>query len=328
VAVSAALVIVASLVLTAGSAQAGPTPVGLGTATAFAVRGGSGVSNVPTSVITGDVGLSPASGSSYTGLACSEVTGTIYAVDVAGPAPCSVGDAGLMTTVENDARTSFNTTSALPGATPTTVDLAGQSLVAGLYSFGGAPTNLSGTLTLDAAADPDSVWIFQASSSLITDTSSTVGFSNLPPGVSAGEMACNVFWTVGSSATLGASSTFVGTILASASISVLADATVTGRLLAANAAGAGGAVTLISDTITRPTGCEQIPAGTGGGPATTTTTAGGGGTTSTTSGTGGPNGPGGPGTGGPGGPGTGAPGGPGTPGTGRPPISGPPGFTG
>jgi hypothetical protein len=175
-----------------------------------------------------------------------------------------------MTTVENDARTAFNHTSALSGATPIAVDLAGQNLVAGLYSFGGAPTNLSGTLTLNAQSDPSAVWIFQASSTLITSPSSTVAFTNLPPGVTAAQLACNVYWTVGSSATLDTGTTFVGTILASASITANTGATVTGRLLAGNAAGAGGAVTLDTNTIIRPTGCATVPAGTGGTPATGT----------------------------------------------------------
>jgi len=260
------LVLAVSAVMAGGTASAAPTPLGLGTATSFAIRAGSGVSNIPTSTITGDVGLSPAAGTLYTGLSCAEVTGTIYSVDGTGPA-CVVGDLGLMTTVENDARTAFNHGATLSGATPLATDLAGQNLVSGLYSFGAAATNLTGTLTLNAQGDPNSVWIFQASSSLITSPASTVAFSNLPPGINAAQMACNVYWTVGSSATLDSTTSFVGTILASASITVNTGATVIGRLLAANAAGGGGAVTLDSDTITRPTGCASLTSGTGGTPA-------------------------------------------------------------
>jgi type VI secretion system secreted protein VgrG len=242
--------VTASALLSGGTAAAAPTPVGLGTATGFAIRAGDTITNVPTSSITGDVGLSPASGSFYTDPTfCAQVTGTIYSVDSTATIPCEVVDAGLMTTVANDARTAFNHTSALPGATPLATDLAGQTPVAGLYSFGAAATNLSGTLTLDAQADPNAVWIFQASSSLITSPGSTVAFSNLPPGVTAAEMACNVYWTVGSSATIDSTTTFIGTILASASISVNAGATVTGRLLAGNQGSGAGAVTLIMDTI-------------------------------------------------------------------------------
>jgi hypothetical protein len=260
------VIVVASSVFVGGgtATSASPTPVGLGTATDFAIRAGDQVTNVPTSVITGAVGLSP--GTAYPGLTCAEVNagaGPIYSVDGSGP-PCPAGaNPGLLTTVENDARTAFNHTSALAGATPTVTDLALLSpLVAGLYSFGHDPTsNINGTLTLDAQGNPNAVWIFQASSDLVTATGSTVQFVNAPAGIN---LACNVFWTVQSSATIGSGSTFVGTILASASITVGANATVEGRLLAANAAGAGGQVTLISDTITRPTGCAALPPGTGG----------------------------------------------------------------
>jgi len=263
------LVVAASVLLAGGAASASPTPVGLGTATTFAIRAGSGVSNTGAgTTITGDVGNSPGAGSQYTGLTCAQIIGNIYEVSAGGPAPCTQLNPGLMTTVENDARTAFNHTSALPGATPLATDLAGQNLVSGIYSFGAAATNLSGTLTLNAQGDPNAVWIFQASSSLITSPGSTVAFTNLPPGVTAAQLACNVYWTVGSSATIDTTTTFVGTVLASASITVNNGATVTGRLLAANAAGAGGAVTLINDTIVRPTGCATLPAGTGGGPAT------------------------------------------------------------
>lgn len=263
-----ALVSATSLFVGGGTAHAAITPVGLGTATPFAVRAGSGVSNVPTSAITGDLGLSPATGAAYTGLTCAEVTGTVYSVDGLAGLACEVNNAGLMTTVENDARTAFNAASALPGATPIGPDLAGLSLVSGLYGFGAAATNLSGTLTLDAQGDPDAAWVFQASSTLITSAASTVAFSNLPPGVTAAEMACNVLWTVGSSATLATTTSFVGTILASADITVTTDVTVIGRLLAANQGSGAGAVTLDSDTITVPTGCATLPAGSGGTPVT------------------------------------------------------------
>jgi Ice-binding-like len=258
------------VLLTGGTATATPTPVGLGSAGNFAVLAGSQITDVPTSAITGDVGLSPGSGAAI-GLACVEVTGTIYSVDAAGPL-CFANNPGLLTTARSDALTAFNHTSALSGATPLAVDLAGQSLVSGLYSFGAGATNLSGTLTLNAQSDPNAVWIFQASSSLITSAGSTVTFSNLPPGTTAAQLACNVYWTVGSSATLNSATTFVGTILASADITLVGatGTTVTGRLLAGN--GATGKVTLDHDTIIRPTGCAALPAGTGGTPATTTTT--------------------------------------------------------
>jgi hypothetical protein len=263
--------VVATVLMTGGTAGATPTPVGLGTATPFAILAGSAVTDIPVSTITGNVGLSPASGTLYQGLTCAEVTGTIYSVDASGPAPCVVNNPGLLTTARHDSLLAFTHTSALPGATPLSPDLTGKTLVAGIYSFGAAATNLSGTLTLDAQNDPNAVWIFQASSSLITSTGSTVTFTNLPPGTTTDQLACNVYWTVGSTATLNAATTFVGTILASASINLVGatGTTVTGRLLAGN--GATGDVTLNHDTIIRPTACATLPAGTGGETATTST---------------------------------------------------------
>jgi Ice-binding-like len=125
---------------------------------------------------------------------------------------------------------------------------------------------------LDARNDAGAVWIFQASSSLITSAGSTVTFTNVPVGTTASQLACNVFWTVGSSATLNSATTFVGTILASASITLVGatGTTVTGRLLAGN--GATGDVTLDHDTIIRPTGCAALTPGTGGTPTTASPT--------------------------------------------------------
>ncbi len=111
-------------------------------------------------------------------------------------------------------------------------------------------------MTLDGAGNADSVFIFQTNSSLITASSSTVVLTN-------GAQECNVYWQVGSSATLGTGSTFRGTILALSSISLNDSVTVHGRALARN-----GAVTLINDTFVSPT-C----AGTAGGGGTTATTA-------------------------------------------------------
>jgi hypothetical protein len=126
------------------------------------------------------------------------------------------------------------------GRTPVTavpVELAGRTLKPGVYS--GGTLGLTGTLTLDAAGDPSAVFIFKAASTLITGPGSRVNLIN-------GASSCNVFWQVTSSATLGAGSTFRGTIMALTSISLKAGATVDGRVLARN-----GAVTLITNTIRR-----------------------------------------------------------------------------
>jgi len=117
--------------------------------------------------------------------------------------------------------------------------------------YTGGTLGLTGTVTLDAQGDPNAVFIFQSASTLITASSSVVALIN-------GASACNVFWQVGSSATLGTNSTFVGTILALTSIAATTGVTIDGRLLARN-----GEVTLDTNTITSST-CTTTP--------TTTTT--------------------------------------------------------
>ena len=121
-------------------------------------------------------------------------------------------------------------------------DLVGQTFNAGVYN---ATTSLAvggvgGVVTLDGENNPDAIFIFQIGSTLITGASSSVSLVN-------GAQACNVFWIVGSSATLGANSTFNGTILASASASLGDGVNVQGRVLAST-----GAVTLLNDTINTP----------------------------------------------------------------------------
>ena len=156
---------------------------------------------------------------------------------------------GLLTTAKSDVTTAYLDAA---GRTPDTTfvsgdnQLGGQTLVPGVYSFGHATTaNLIGNLTL--SGDANAVWIFQASSDLVTASSSTVTLTG-------GAQACNVFWQVSSSATLNTSSTIQGTILALTSITVAHGATVDGRVLARN-----GKVTLDTNTITRPTCAPQPP---------------------------------------------------------------------
>ena len=247
-------------------AAVSPPTVPLGTAAPFALLAGSAITNVPTSTIGGDVGLSPDTGAGITGLTCAEVSGTIYTVDLGAPPACREQDAGLLTTAKNALTNAYDDAA---GRTPDNTyvgadnQLGGEVLVAGIYRFPAASTaNLIGNLELTGSADD--VWIFQATSTLVTAASSTITFSG-------GAQACNVFWQVGSAATLGAGSSFAGTILAHDDISLESDVTVDGRLLAGGQANHAGAITLISDTIIRST-CAAAPAPTAtSGPGATAT---------------------------------------------------------
>jgi len=202
---------------------AGPAPVGLGTAAPFAVLAGTpSVTNVGATEITGDLGISPAA--AVTGFPPGTVTGTIHKADA------------VALQAKNDLTTAYTVAAGLP-VTATHGTLAGLTLPGGVYNAGGVTLDLTGTVTLDGQNDANSVWVFQATSDLVTASSSRVTLIN-------GANPCNVFWQVTSSATLGSGSTFVGTIMALSSITMANGVTVSGRALARN-----GDVTLINDRI-------------------------------------------------------------------------------
>lgn len=253
-AVGSAVALVVGMLGAGNTADAGHTlAVGLGSAEPFAILAGTpNISDVPTSTITGNVGLSPATGAGI-GLTCAEVAGTIYSVDAAGPLPCRVTDPGLLglakgalTTAIGDAAGRLGGVAVNPNPlTPN--ELAAQTLTHGVYKSTVAAMALSGGGTLTLNGGPNDVFIFQVPTLLTVSNGSTVNLIG-------GAQSCNVFWQV-DSATIGTTATFVGTILAATSISVANGSTVNGRLLAGT-----GSVTLISDTITRSTCAAPPPA--------------------------------------------------------------------
>jgi len=233
-----AIASVLALALLASTALAAQPPVGLGTADSYAVLAGQTVTNTGPSTINGDLGVTP--GAAITGFPPGTVNGTVHAADAV-----ALQAQSDLTTAYNDAagRTP-------PAAVPS--DLGGLTLTGGVYKSASA-LQLTGALTLDAQGDPNSVFIFQAASTLITASASRVNLIN-------GAQPCNVFWQVGSSATLGTSSVFVGNIMALTSISMNNAVTVQGRALARN-----GSVTLINDTISAGR-CAPGTTGSGTGP--------------------------------------------------------------
>jgi hypothetical protein len=204
-------------------ADAAEAPVGLGTAASYSVLGGQTVTNTGPTKLSGDLGVSP--GTAITGFPPGTVGGATHA-----------GDAQAAK-AQSDLTIAYNDAAGRALTASVAGDLVGKTLTAGVYKSTG-PLGLTGTVTLNGQGNPNAVFIFQIASTLITASASHVSLLN-------GAQACNVFWQVGSSATLGTTSSFKGTIMALTSIAVQTGALVQGRALARN-----GAVTLDNDTFT------------------------------------------------------------------------------
>ncbi len=203
---------------------ASPAPVSLGAADSYSVLAATTVTNTASpTVISGDLGVSP--GTSITGFPPGKViNGTLHSADSATAAAQASALAAY-----NDAA----------GRTPTQYvgrELGGLTLSSGVYS--GGALEITGTLTLDG--DENSVFIFQAASTIVTASYSNVVFTG-------GAKAANVFWKVGSSMTLGTYTNFSGNVLAHTSITTTTGVTVTGRLFALHAA-----VTLDNNKVNKP----------------------------------------------------------------------------
>ena len=230
------LLLVTMLVPATSMAAAQPT-VNLGTTSSYAVLAGSTITNTGTTTINGsaggDIGLFP--GTAFTGQASATISGTVHLADAAA------------ILAKTDLIIAYDDADGRLPVTRINSELGGTTLIPGTYDSADGTFQITGTLTLDAQGDPDGVFVFKTASTLITASDSIVNLINEA-------RFCRTFWKVGSSATLGTNSHFVGHIFAMESITATTGASVQGQLMARN-----GAVTLDTNTITNGI-CAIIPA--------------------------------------------------------------------
>ena len=212
--------------------------VNLGVAGSFAILSKTGITNVYKSAITGDIGASPITGAAIL-VRCTEVVGTIYTVDAAGPLPCSAPNATKLTVAVGDMQTAY--TDAAGRTNPDFLNLGagnigGKTLTAGLYKW---TTALTIPTDITIAGSPTDVFIFQVAGTL--KLSSAVRMT-----LTGGVQAKNIFWVVSDAVTCGTTSHFEGNILSMTGINLQTKATINGRLLAQTA------VTLQMNAVTKP----------------------------------------------------------------------------
>ena len=205
--------------------------VPLGTATGFGVIAAQAITSTGATIITGDLGITPNNASSVTGFSFSTPPGTGIVIGTPHFANA------VAVAAKNDAQAAYTTLASRPCSTTISGDLGGRTLTPGVYCSASA-MGLTGTLTLDAQGESNAVFIFQIGSALTTASASQVRMIN------SGQ-TCNIFWQIGSSATMGTGSSFLGNVLASSSVTMTTGTSSTGRLIGLN-----GAVTLDGSTVT------------------------------------------------------------------------------
>jgi Ice-binding-like len=212
-------------------------PVDLGGARQFVILSKSGITDVPASDVTGNIGTSPITGAADH-LSCAEVTGKVYSVDDAGPAPCNIKSPAKLTVAVGDMQTAY-TDAAGRSATTTELgagNIGGLTLAPGVYSWS---TNVNIPTNVALKGGRHAVWIFQISKSLLVSSGATVLLRGHA-------QARNVFWQVAGKATLGTTSHFEGIILSKTLIAMKTGASIRGQLLSQTA------VTLQMNSITAP----------------------------------------------------------------------------
>ena len=233
------LVVFAAILYGPSTGLAGPSL--LGSAQDFAVLGNSTVTNTGSTTLYGSLGL-------YDG---TSITGFLGTAENDGPGLVTGGTVhqtdGVAQVAQSDALIAYNTLGALSPSITLSGSVGTQTLYAGVYDFTGGAALLTGALTLDAQGNPNAQFVFQMASTLTTASSSSVNVINGGPGN-------EVYWVVGSSATLGSDSTFAGNILALASVGLDPGADILcGRAIALGAAVTISGTSKISNNNTEET---------------------------------------------------------------------------
>jgi ice-binding like protein len=230
-----------ALITVAGSAFAagpGPAPVNLRSAGVFVILTKAGITDVPTSAVTGDVGTSPITGAADL-LTCTEVDGSVFSVNAAGPEPCRIKDPTKLTVAVLDMETAYRDAAGRkdPGFIELRGgDIGGLTLDPGLYKWG-TSVELPKEVTLSGSEDD--VWIFQIAGNLKVSDGVEVHLIG-------GAQAKNIFWQVAGLVDLGTTSRFEGVILSKTLIAMKTGASINGRLFSQTA------VTLEKNKVTRP----------------------------------------------------------------------------
>jgi hypothetical protein len=230
-----------ALLAVAGSAFAagpGPAPVNLRSAGDFVILTKSGITDVPTSAVTGDVGTSPITGAADL-LTCTEVTGLVFSVNAAGPEPCYIKNPTKLTAAVLDMETAYEDAAGRSRPDFTELkrgDIGGLTLAPGLYKWS---TTVSIPTDVTLSGSSNDVWIFQIAGNLNQSNGVTIHLKG-------GAQAKNVFWQVAGLSMLGTTSNFEGILLCKTLIVVQTHATVNGRLFSQTA------VTLQMNKVTQP----------------------------------------------------------------------------
>ena len=213
--------------------QQPPTSL-LGVASPFAVLAGAAVT-IPGANIVGDVGAGAA-----TTITDSTIIGTQY-----DGSDTTATDAAL-----GDLSTAYDYFKSLPAIELDSEDLGGTTLMPGVY-HSTAALAATGTVTFDADNNPDAIFVIQSDAALNTTASTTMVLKN-------GAKSSNIFWVTTGAATLGASSTFDGTIISNAAVTIGASSTLNGRALSVTAAVTLGATCTITEGIDSPLDDTQV----------------------------------------------------------------------